>query len=401
MHEENRKQNRRNECIYILRSLCQSVAIALCDGAYVTSFMLFIGLNNQQISTINAGMNTAMFMASLLILLLYRWDKTGVFLVQAFSIGCILVPGSLLAAGLVSQQYAFILLLVLRFIASLMSSARNSAEINAVPILFGRQRYAYLLGVSGSIGGIFTLLASLGTMWLFRRMEEAESYVGFFGMAVILMIMYAVLSFGYRRLDSSNTGQAQLVSIRKMFSGKYLIKSIPHVVRGIGATGVVMFPMVVLSNVELTVFENTLLIPLSIVASIISSMLLTVISRYMKPGTIVMLGFLVAAFTMLTAPFITSSGIFMLMYSVLLTANTIASKSTMASVVYACEKEELSLMSSLHVLYYSLAYSPAMLAFGHYLDRLPILVMTLAAIFYAAGGILFHFFFRRGVEKDN
>ena len=394
-------QNKRNERIYILRSLSQSVATGLCDGAYVTSFMLFIGLNNQQISTVNAGMNAAMFAASLLILFAYRWNKTGISLVQVFSVGCILVPGSLLAASVISPQYAFILLLILRSAASLMSSARNSAEINAVPILFGRQRYAHLLGVSGSIGGVFTLLISLGTMWLFRSMNEADSYTGFFTAATALMGIYAMLSFAYRRSDGAQTVEVQPVHIRKVLSKQYLVKSIPHVVRGIGTTGVVMFPMVVLSNVELTQQQNTLIIPLSIVASIISSMVLTEVSKYLKPGTIVMLGFLVSSAVMITAPFIRTPITYMVLYSLMLTANTMASKSTMASVVYACEKEELSLMSSLHVLYYALAYSPAMLLFGKYLDVAPLAVMTAAAFCYGSGGILFHCYFRKGVEKND
>lgn len=394
-------RNTRNERIYILRSLSQSVATGLCDGAYVTSFMLFIGLNNQQISAVNAGMNAAMFAASLLILFAYRWDKTGLSLVRVFSIGCILTPGSLLAASVISPQYAFILLLILRSAASLMSSARNSAEINAVPVLFGRQRYAHLLGVSGSIGGVFTLLVSLGTMWLFRRMDQAASYQGFFAAATALMGIYAVLSFAYRRSDGAQTVEVQPIHIHKVFSKQYLVKSIPHVVRGIGATGVVMFPMVVLTNVELTQQQNTLIIPLSIVASIVSSLLLTEVSKYLKPGTIVMLGFLVSSAVMITAPFVRTPIAYMVLYSLLLTANTMASKSTMASVVYACEKEELSIMSSLHVLYYALAYSPAMLLFGRYLDVAPLAVMIAAAFCYGAGGILFHFYFRKGVEKND
>lgn len=392
---------KKNGLIYILRTIAQGISTDLCAGAFATAFMLYIGLNTEQISVVNFSTNAGMMIASVALLYAFKWDSTGVSIVKFCSFGCILTPACLLIASYIENVgVAFAMLLILHFISSFLSSARNSAEVNATPVLFGRENYSRLLGISGIAGSLVTAGISAVITVIFSGTEKMMTYRSYFTIATACMLVYAILALLYRKPQAVEHAASQKsLDIKILFTKEYLLKSIPHMTRGVGAAGASLFVAAVLSNVELSTLENSLLVPITIAATVIGSFLLLKLTKVMKPGTITMAGFMAVSVCMVAAPFLRTSAAFFVFYILLTAANSVANKSVMSAVVYASAKDDLAITSSLHVLAYAICYCPAVLIFGKYMDSRPVLMMVIGAALYIVSALLFHYMFRNKAEE--
>lgn len=396
------QQRKRNELLYILRHISQTTSTHLTAGAFASAFMLYIGLNTEMISVVNFSMNMGLFAASVLVIFAYNWDKSGLGIVRLGSLGNILTPGCMLLASFLylrSLNSAYLCLVVCCFIANTAYSMRNSAEINAVPMLFGRERYATVMGKCGYLGGLVTLIVSCTTIFLLRANKDIGYYRTFFAISTVLMIAYFVLAMLFRRpLDKQNTKQVQ-VDIKLMFTKKYLLASLPHLTRGVGAAAWTLWPATIMSHLEMTPLLSSLLIPMAIVAEIIGSFVYMRLSKRLKPGFMTMISFIVSAIFMFLTPVITTVPLFLVSYFVYSLMMSGFGKALIQCFVYSCEKEELALISSLHVLYYAVTFCPAVLIFGKLMDGHTMLCMGTAGVIYIISGVLFHLFYRVSVEE--
>lgn len=396
------KQKRKNEFIYILRHISQATSLQLTSGAFATAFMLYIGLNTEKISVVSFATNLGLFVASVLVVFAYNWDKSGLGIIRIGSVLNILIPAGMLIAGYLygtSLNGAYLILIVFSFIGSTAFSIRNSAEINAVPKLFGRERYALLVGRCGYLGGIVTLGISLTTIFLLGSGRDIGYYRVFFLISTILLLIYGALSFCFKRPSNQEKMDDFQIDIRLLFTKKYLIASIPHLTRGIGAAALALWPATILSHLEMTPFLSSMLILLAIIAEIIGSYLYLVLSRLMMPGIMTMIGFIGSAVFLFLTPAIQTVPIFFGCYFCYYLLTNTFSKALMATFVYSCNKEELALVSSFHVLYYALTYCPAVVIFGKFMDDHTMLCMGAGAIFFIISGIMMHFFFRHPVNE--
>ena len=395
------EQRRRNELIYVLRHVSQTTSMRLTAGAFSTAFMVFIGLNTEKISVVNFGTNMGLFVASILVIFAYNWDKSGLGIVRIGSIGNALTSIAMLVSSflyLTSLNAAYWLLTVVSFIGNTAYSMRNSAEINAVPMLFGRDRYAALMGKCGYIGGAVTLVVSLTTIFILRNEGGIDYYRIFFTVSSLLMIVYAVLTFFLKKPEDHRNDEQVRVDFRKVFTKKYLIAALPHLTRGFGSAALALWPATIMSRLEMTPLLSSLLIPMAIVAEIIGSFFYMELSRRIKPGTMTMISFIVSAVFMFLTPVIRSVPVFFVSYFIYDLMMSGFGKALIASFVYSCDKEELPLISSLHVLYYAIAYCPMVLVFGKLMDAHTFPCMLVAGIVYIASGVMWHFFYRKPAE---
>lgn len=397
------KQRKTNELLYILRHVSQTTSTRLTAGAFATSFMLFIGLNTEKISVVTFGTNMGLFAASILIIFAYNWDKSGLGIVRLGSIGNALTSIAMLVSCFLyikSLNATYLLLTVMSFIGNTAYSMRNSAEINAVPMLFGRDRYAQLMGKCGSIGGAVTLAVSLITMFILKSDESIGYYRVFFSISSGLMLLYAVLTMFLRcPADWKHTENVH-VDYKKVFTKKYLIAALPHLTRGFGAAALALWPAAIMSHLDMTPLLNSLLIPMAIVAEIIGSFVYVRLSARMKPGTMTMCSFIGSAVFMFLTPLIRSVPVFFVTYMAYDLMQSGLGKALIASLVYSCDEEELPLLSALHVLYYAIAYCPAVLLFGKFMDAYTFPCMLIAGIVYIISGVMWHFFFYNPVKSE-
>ena len=396
------RQRRKNEVIHILRNISQATSTQLTSGAFATAFMLFIGLNTEKISMVNFAANMGLFVASVLVIFAYNWDKQGLGIIRAGSVGNILIPGGMLIAGylyLYSLDAAWILMILLGLIGNTAFSMRNSAEINAVPMLFGRERYALVTGRCGYWGGLVTLAISLITIFVLEPGRNVEYYRTFFLISTLLMVFYGMLAFGFHRPADWKENKQFRVDLRLLRTKKYLFASMPHLTRGIGAAALALWPATIMSHLDMTPLLSSALIPLAIAAEIIGSYLYLKISRVMKPGTMTMTGYIISAVFMFITPLIRTTPCFFACYFTYFLLTSAFTKALMAAFIYSCEEEELALISSFHVLYYALAFCPAAILFGKYMDEYTVPCMTAAGIIYICSGIMMCIFFRKPVEQ--
>lgn len=397
------RQRRRNEVIHILRYISQATSTQLTSGAFATAFMLYIGLNTEKISVVNFAANMGLFVASVLVIFAYNWDKQGLGIIRAGSVGNILIPGGMMLAGylyLRSLKGAWILLILFSLLGNTAFSMRNSAEINAVPMLFGRERYALVTGRCGYWGGLVTLLISLLTIFVLEPGESVGYYRIFFLISTLLMLFYGMMSFGFQRPVDWKEKKQFHVDFRLLMTKKYLLASMPHLTRGIGAAALALWPATIMSHLDMTPLLSSVLIPLAIAAEIIGSYLYLKISRVMKPGTMTMTGYIISAVYMFITPCIRTVSCFFVCYFTYYLLTSAFTKALMAAFIYSCDEEELALTSSFHVLYYALAFCPAAILFGRFMDEYTVPCMTAAGVVYIISGIMMCIFFRKPISHD-
>lgn len=390
------RQRKKNEQIYVLRYVSQATSTRLTAGAFATSFMLFIGLNTEKISVVTFCTNMGLFAASILVIFAYNWDKSGLGIVRWGSLGNALTSLAMLGACFLyveSLNAAYILLALLSFVGNTAYSMRNSAEINAVPMLFGRDRYAQLMGKCGYISGAVTLAVSLTTMFILKSDESIGYYRVYFTISSALMLLYAFLTVFLKRPADQERVEHTRVDYKKVFTKKYLIAALPHMTRGFGAAALALWPAAIMSHLDMTPLQNSLLIPIAIAADIIGSFIFVRLSARIRPGTMTMMSFIGSAVFMFITPLIRSVPVFFAVYIAYELMLTGLGKALTAALVYSCGKEELPLISSLHVLYYAIVYCPAVLVFGKLMNRYTLPCMLVAGIVYIISGIMWHFFF--------
>ena len=396
------KQRRRNELIYVLRHISQTTSTRLTVGSFATSFMLFMGMNTQNISVVTFATNAGLFAASILVIFAYNKDGSGLGIVRLGSLGNALIPMGMLIASFVytkSLAVAFFLLMLTSFIGNTAFSMRNSAEINAVPMLFGRDRYTYLMGKCGYLGGTVTLAVSLVTIFFMQTSADMGYFRIFFSISSGLMIIYAMLTmFLVRPADQQNVKTSR-VDFKKVYTKKYLIAALPHLTRGFGAAALALWPAIIMSGLDMSPFLSTLLIPMTIVAEIIGSFFFVRLSPKIRPGTMTMISFIVSAVFMFLTPVIKTVPVFFVCYFIYDLMLSGFGKALIASFVYSCSEEELPLISSLHVLYYAISYCPAVLLFGKFMDSYTFPCMLIAGIVYIVSGIMFHYFFYKPAKR--
>lgn len=397
------RQRRKNEMIHIFRYVSQATSTQLTSGAFATAFMLFIGLDTEKISVVNFAANMGLFVASVLVVFAYNWDRQGLGIIRAGSVGNVLIPGGMLLAGYVYMRNlnaAWVLLILFGLIGNTAFSMRNSAEINAVPMLFGRERYALVTGRCGYWGGLVTLIISLITIFVLEPGQNVGYYRTFFLISTLLMILYGILSFGFQRPTDWKEKKRIYVDFRLLLTKKYLVASMPHLTRGIGAAALALWPATIMSHLDMTPLLSSALIPLAIAAEIIGSYLYLQISKVMKPGTMTMTGYMISALFMFITPLINTIPSFFACYFIYYLLTSAFTKALMAAFVYSCGEEELALISSFHVLYYALAFCPAAILFGKYMDGYTVPCMTAAGIIYICSGIMMCIFFRKPVNQE-
>ena len=162
------RQRKKNENVYIGMYIGRSVANRLAAGAFTTAYLIYIGFTTEHISVIQLAINLGLVAASLSIIPLYNRDRSGLGILRVTSWGAPLIPLGVFAASFFYQRSfdgVFMLLILTSFLGNMLKSMQNSAEINAAPMLFGRDRYRQITGKCGIIGGAFTLTVCLITMF--------------------------------------------------------------------------------------------------------------------------------------------------------------------------------------------------------------------------------------------
>lgn len=398
------RQKKHNETIFILRHISQTTSLHLTSGAFATAFMLFIGLNTEKISVVNFATNLGLVIASIFVVFAYNWDKSGLGIIRWCSILNGLIPAGMLIAGFVymrSLNVAFIILVIFSLVGNTAYSMRNSAEINAVPMLFGRSRYVLVLGRCGYLGGMATLGISIVTLFLLSSTKDIGYYRVFFLISLVLFVMNWALSLFFRRPADMEKTQSLHVDFRLLLKKKYLLASIPHLLRGLGGAAIALWPATIMSKLSMTPLLSSMLIVIAIVAEIIGSCFYVRISWKLKPGFMTMIGFCASSVFLFMTPWIRTIAIFFVCYFFYNLMNSAFGKALMAMFVYSCDEEELALVSSFHVLYYALSYCPAVVLFGKIMDTKTFPCMVVAGIIYIISGILMHVNYRKPVTSKN
>lgn len=379
-----------NSILYQLQKMLQSGAGELCSGALTTSFLIWLGLNTQSISLINFAGNAGNFVASLLIVYAFNWDSSGVKLLKITTIGALLAPVARLLYSAAPGTGLFVLLLLLTFVGATLSSARNSAEVCSTPVLFGGETYVKLMGSSGIYSGLFSFVVVFAAMFLFRDVEDGVFYRLYTGAAAILLILEFAVGLLYKPVYCDQTPSARTAfRLRDMLTREYLSLCLPHLLRGVGMAGASLTTALMLERVKLTQTQNTLLLPIVIVCGIAASAIfLAAVKRFFQ-GAIICFCYCVSALCMILAPFVSSAAAFFCIYILNIIVTNMANKSVMGVMVSLYTGKRLSVMSSLHILAFSVGFCPTVLLFGWLSGIAPLGTMAVSAIIYVISGILF------------
>ena len=150
----------------------------------------------------------------------------------------------------------------------------------------------------------------------------------------------------------------------------------------------------------MTAAEKLFQIPLTVFCGIIGGILVLKIGNRIRPGTMVMLGFILSAAALAISPFITTpAGFFVHLFFYTVVSST-GGSFVVPALVFAYDKEEMNVMSSLHVLAFSLPYIILAAVIGPFMDTNPVAICTLGAVLYSIAGVLFHFFLYRPAHPE-
>ena len=399
------RRRKKNENVYVGMYIGRSVANRLAAGAFTTAYLIYIGFTTENISVIQLAINLGLVAASLLIIPLYNRDRSGLAILRVSSWGAPLIPfGVFIASFFYEKAFGgvFVLLICTSFLGNMLKSMQNSAEINAAPMLFGRDRYRQITGKCGVIGGAFTLAVCLITMFCIDSGNAGIGYYRiFFTIATVILIMTALLALLYRKPEDREKEAVPNVDLKQVLSKKYLAASLPHLTRGIGAAAWSLWPAAIMRHLQMSPLVSSVLIPLGIAAEILGSFLFGRICRKMNTSKMTAVSFFISAFFLLLTPVIRSVPLYFACFFVHEISTGSFARALLPSIVDSCDDEERPMIASLHVLYYAVSFCPAVLLFGKLADRYTFPCMLAGAVIFVLSGLLWIKFFPERKKGDN
>ena len=394
---------KKNENIYIGTYIGKTVANRLAAGAFTTAFLVYIGFTTENISLIQLSINLGLIAASILIIPLYRKDRSGLSILRISAWGSPMIPLGVLIASFFYQDSftgVFILLLFTSCIGNLLKSMNNSAEINAAPMLFGTDRYRRITGKCGIIGGAFTLALTLSTMFLTDSKNAGIGYYRiFFALASVILIVTALMRWLYKRPADSTKEKAAEADLKRMFSKKYLKAALPHLLRGFGTAAFSLWPAVVIRNLSLTPFLSSVLIPLGIAAEILGSALFNVITKRLSTTKMTAVSFFISAVCMFLTPVIRTVPFYFICFFIHEISTGSFARAILPSIVDSCDDEERPMIAALHVLYYAVTFCPAVILFGKWMDAYTFPCMLAGGTALILGGFLWVRYLPENIQK--
>ena len=384
----------RNQLIFLVSALMQTVGSGLCAQGYVQAYLLQSGLSSASIGLYGSLSQIASVAAYLLFA--FHQPKGGY--LGGYITGRVLYafyPLLLLSAGIFAGNVPLMLgAMCLAASISGFTNARAFACLNCmVTMLFPRKDYGLLQGRSGIIAGILTTVLSMIAGALLSRIEARLGYICFFTAGTVLFLLSALLAPMYRLsspLEEKGTSEKK-EKAKIQWNRQLFYQMFPHFLRGIGEAGCYYFIYVSLQRITLSPLENSLLVSVAVSGNVLGCLIFTrAIRMDVKTGKVVQYGILLSSAMLLVTTLNSNHLIFFAVYFLQQVAATIVGQLVPVGVVRSTRTEDLPIITPFRMVLINAANSTCTFLYGQLFPFLPaVCMMGFSAAAYCIAGIFF------------
>ncbi len=384
-----------NQLVYLASGLSYTLSSSLCVGGYLQAFLLSSGLTTAQVALFGS-VSTACSMLSYFLFTLYR-PRGGNYLPMLWlgMLAGALCPLSMVFSALWLRGTAMLLLLLpFHALYNLGICFSSSAEYCSVPRLFSRQEYGSLVTTSGILGSLLALMTSLVVPRLISGGSEMSGYIAIFAVSSTFMLLSALLNSRYRPISGAQSEAQKGGLSLKEIAGRlrnrdFLVKMLPHILRGVFSTGVTCFPLIALSRLELSAAQSGYLVAITTASGLLSTILLLPLLKRFRSGHIILGSVSICVVCLIAVPFVNNVTVFFALYFIMNAAKNAESYGVPIGVMRSTPTAELPLVSSLRMLLYSGSTSLMTLLVGGLLDSYALPVMLVISAVSLLGGLLY------------
>ena len=391
-----------NKTLFVLSMLSYTTAVNLISNGYIQSFMLNLGLGTEDVASLGA-VSTAFAMCAYLLFSIFRpknGDYYKTMLINAFLMA--LYPACLLISGLFGGKTALALILGGNALYCIFLAFKYSSEFTVIPRLFPRSEYGSVVGKSGSIGCLIAAAISLIGAAMISPESGNAAYIGFFAVAFLFMVLSAWFGTRYKLIKNPEEAQESAshggIQFRQLFERirdrSFLMRMLPHFLRGAGMAGIYYFPMVGMQRVALNAVQSGYLIVVGVAAQLMGNLLFARLCKRIRSGWLVLVPFGIEIACLLLVPFVDGVIGFLALYFVLLLFTCISDCAIPNGVLRSTASEDLPMISSLRMMACNGVNCILVMAFGRMIDVYPFVTMLIAAAIYLAGGVMYFHHFR-------
>lgn len=386
---------RRNQNIYLISTLLQTIGGGLCAQGYIQSYLLQSGMSASNIGLY--GSLSQIF--SVCAYLLFTWHKPKGGYLRGYLTGRIVYsvyPLFLLSAGAFAGNIPMMLgaVCIAAGICGFANASAFACQNCMIPLLFSRKNFGILQGRSGLIGGILTTIISLAAGAVLGNGDVRIGYICFFAGGAALFLISALSASFYRLApmpENVRREAAAKVSLRAVFNRPFLFLMLPHFLRGIGAAGLYYFVYLSLQNISLSAMENSMLVTFSVAANVLSCLIfMRAIRMGIKTGKLVQYSMYICSAMLMLTIFNHNNILFFVLYFVEQIAINIVGHLVPVGVMRSTRTEDLPLVTPVRMMMINFANSFFTFLYGNLFAFLPAAgLMLFSAVAYCCSGILF------------
>jgi len=391
----------RNQRIQIGRQISAGIADNLVGGSYLAAFFVAIGLTTQDVTLINAFGSIGQIVASLMVILTFKKDPIGVKTLKFFSLFYVFLSLRYTFASYLEPSWALVLLCASNCFFSWTENMRNCAEINASPHLYGRASYTEFIGTLYAISNVFGLIFTCTLMFVKFDDDMLVTLRIFFLVSSVLRLIYVILSQRFKVPATDLAVNEKLkVDYKLLLTKKYMILSLPHIFRGLPGAVNGILQTILIQRIEMTSFQLTLLIPMTMAIRIATGYLTKLFGRKVRPAYLAGCGFFFTGLVLVGALFAKTWVGYFVIVGLQTVFSSLAGWSVIPALVFAYDNDDMAMMSSLHIFSYSICVMIGSFVFGALVDINLVLTMVICCVLYAICGFLFAIMLRKPAHPE-
>ncbi len=395
--DDHAKQTGKNKLFFFSMMALYTIAMGFCAEGYIQTYILKLGAGSQGVGIYGFLTQITFLIAYLMMTAVSPHMKNIRLKYTASAVGLSVLPLGLLLSGLFSSNnsIAFPIILCAAVIFGFVTSFKSTVEFSLLPYLFQRNQYGKISSGAAIAGGTITAVLAF---FLGRNVESEPfplGYMRLFALAVLFFILASISAACLRFLIPSGVAVQDKLSykaiLKKITTAKYINQLFPHLLRGIGMSGMYFFMTVALKNITLSDKELMLMIITGIVASICGNGIFMLLVSRIRSGILTFAANAGCSVCMIIVCFNRSNIAFFILYGIYLCFNYISQISIPTGVLRSTPDEDLPLISAMRMFVVSAVSSPLVLLFGYLLNIVPsIFVMGFSALAFTICGLIFY-----------
>ena len=386
---------KRNEWIYLIGKMLETIGMGLCSQGYVQSYLMGNGMSSGDLGIY--GSFSQIF--SIGAYLLFTFHKPTKGYLRGYLTGRIIYsiyPLILLAAGIFAGNIPMMLgaVCISAGISGYTNASAFACQNCMIPMLFSRKAFGILQGRSGLIGGILTTIISMLAGIVLSDSDASAGYIAFFAGGAFIFLLSALSATFYKMapapVEVEEKAHAKF-SAKAIFNKHFMYLMAPHFLRGVGAGGFYYYIYVSLQNITLSSFENSMLVTVSVAGSFISCIIFTkAIKMGVKTGVLVQYSQYICIATLLLTTYNKNNIVFFVLYFIEQIAFNIVGYLVPVGVMRSTKTEDLPLVTPIRMIMVNGGNSLFTFLWGQMFAFFPaILMMGISCIAYAGSAWLF------------